>query len=953
MMEKKGPIHKDQALKHSQDFKLLMEQGIRHVQKFSGERWTDYNLHDPGVTILEQFCYGLTDLGYKTAFPIEDLLTEKSEGEINWDKNAFFSPSLVFSSHPITVLDFRKLLIDTFPEIQNCWLGQASAAGMEEGVNGVYEIEILPALSFQKDLKKRPELALSFQDRLYEYLKNNRNLCEDFEPPRLLSPKPIFIKASVEILPESDPDKIMAELIFALEVFLYHPVAYSNLEELRSSGLRIEDIFSGPKLTRGFILDTQLKERSKVLNIEQFQGLISKISGVKKCHDLALDTDGKEKNIILPEGYYASINTDPNDPASVYFKISIVVNQNRQRLNSSRVADLLLELWSKNFRVYQEDLFKDTFWKTSITGRYRNPENYVSIQHHFPKIYGLGKEGLSQHEAPDRHAKVRQLKGYLMLMEKHLANYLAQLSKVPEFFDYDIQKEGQTYFSQDFETHVGKDEIEIKESLMPGFDKTGVNPQTGESRITWLQRKNRVLDHLLARFGEGVQDLPFQLSLKMNISGTQEEMLALQLLQKSRFLRIVPELNYATHRARFNVLDHVKTRSTLEVLLSTLLGISLKNGSLLPDFLPKKVTLEDQNVSESFLKSQISYTELKEKYRPLYKSERNFPRLENPEKPQFSFGKIGIKDLFARTLNPDCYWISKKLTFKGSIEVLFQKSATNWVGVWEGRNEKEAVQTIANAIQYFREMNHRSEGMYFVDHITLRSLLDNSEFGFVMMDQYGEPTFRSPWYSSYSKRKEQLELFYSAAKDKKAYRVSGKQFSIHDRQGRLLGAYHTDGQVDIDTVFDITSSFATMMSGDRELSGFLSLKDVEDLRFMGTLHNDKVVGQRSMVFVQKREDGTEIKENFFDLNASLLLPDWPARFQENHFKYFVEKEVRERIPAHVKVGIYWLNLREFEAFENTYSKWCGESSSDSEKVKTKEAFRLYSFLSKLKGGENA
>jgi hypothetical protein len=951
-MKKKGPIHKDHALKHSQDFKLLMEQGIRHVQGFSGDRWTDYNLHDPGVTILEQFCYGLTDLGYKTAFPIEDLLIEKSDGKINWDKNAFFSPSLVFSSHPITVSDFRKLLIDSFPEIQNCWLSQVSPTGMEEGLNGVYGIEILPALAFQKDLKKKPELARTFLDSLQQFLNSNRNLCEDFDPPRLLSPKPIFIKASVEVLPETDPDRIMAEIIFALEVFLYHPVAYSNLEELRNSGHRIEDIFSGPKLTRGFILDTQLKERGNVLNIEQFQGLISKISGVKKCHDLALDIEGKEKSIILPEGFYASINTDPKDPSSVYYKISIVVDQNRQRLNSSRVADLLLELWSKNFRVYQEDLFKNSFWKSSIKGRYRNPEKYVSIQHHFPKIYGLGREGLSQHEAPERHAKVRQLKGYLMLMEKHLANYLAQLSRVPDFFDHDIQQEEQTYFSQDFETQVGKDEIEIKENLRPGFDNEGVNPQTGESRIDWLKRKNRILDHLLARFGERVQDLPFQLSLKMNISGTQEEMLAFQLLQKSRFLRMVPELNYAKHRARFNLVDQGDIRSTVEVLLYTLLGIPFKNDSLLPDFLTKDVTLEGKEINTGFLKSQISYTELKEKYRPLYKIERNFPLLENSEKPHFSFGKIGIKDLFARTLNPDCYWISKKFTFKGSIEVLFQKSDSNWVGVWEGKNEDEAVKTIANAIQYFREMNQRSEGMYFVDHIALRTLLEASGFGFVLMEQDGEPTFKSPWYPTATKRKEQLELFYLAAKDRKAYRREGNMFSLHDVQGKLLGTYQSDGSVDLEAVFESTSIFAAMMSGDQGLAGFLSFKDVEDLRFMGTLHNEKIVGQRTLVLLQKRDDGTEIKENFFDLKASLILPDWPARFQENHFKDFVENEVRERIPAHVKVGIHWLDLREFEAFENIYLKWRGELNNNPDKVKSKVALQLYTFLSKLKGVDN-
>ena len=41
----------------------LREMGIEEIQKLSGKIWTDFNLHDPGVTILEQLCYALTDLG--------------------------------------------------------------------------------------------------------------------------------------------------------------------------------------------------------------------------------------------------------------------------------------------------------------------------------------------------------------------------------------------------------------------------------------------------------------------------------------------------------------------------------------------------------------------------------------------------------------------------------------------------------------------------------------------------------------------------------------------------------------------------------------------------------------------------------------------------------------------------------------------------------------------------
>lgn len=53
--ESKG-FFKDQQLKPSMDFNFLKNKGIDYIQKLSGDIWTDYNDHDPGVTILEQLC---------------------------------------------------------------------------------------------------------------------------------------------------------------------------------------------------------------------------------------------------------------------------------------------------------------------------------------------------------------------------------------------------------------------------------------------------------------------------------------------------------------------------------------------------------------------------------------------------------------------------------------------------------------------------------------------------------------------------------------------------------------------------------------------------------------------------------------------------------------------------------------------------------------------------------
>jgi hypothetical protein len=70
MIKKVSPNTDMQGL----DYETLRLEGIRLIQKLSKRVWTDFNPHDPGVTILEQIVYALTDLGYKTNFDITTFL---------------------------------------------------------------------------------------------------------------------------------------------------------------------------------------------------------------------------------------------------------------------------------------------------------------------------------------------------------------------------------------------------------------------------------------------------------------------------------------------------------------------------------------------------------------------------------------------------------------------------------------------------------------------------------------------------------------------------------------------------------------------------------------------------------------------------------------------------------------------------------------------------------------
>lgn len=99
----------------SMDFERLRQEGIQHLEDLATYIWTDFNVHDPGITILEVLCYAITDLGYRANLPIEDILAS------NNGDSSFFTATEILPICPVTQNDYRKLLID-FPGVRNAWV---------------------------------------------------------------------------------------------------------------------------------------------------------------------------------------------------------------------------------------------------------------------------------------------------------------------------------------------------------------------------------------------------------------------------------------------------------------------------------------------------------------------------------------------------------------------------------------------------------------------------------------------------------------------------------------------------------------------------------------------------------------------------------------------------------------------------------------------------------------
>lgn len=107
----------------SMDYERLRAEGISHLERLATQIWTDFNAHDPGITILEVLCYAITDLGYRVNLPLPELI---GTGANNGD-SPFFLAEEVLSCHPVTPLDFRKVIIDV-AGVKNAWLEKADVS---------------------------------------------------------------------------------------------------------------------------------------------------------------------------------------------------------------------------------------------------------------------------------------------------------------------------------------------------------------------------------------------------------------------------------------------------------------------------------------------------------------------------------------------------------------------------------------------------------------------------------------------------------------------------------------------------------------------------------------------------------------------------------------------------------------------------------------------------------
>jgi hypothetical protein len=549
----------------TQDFKSLKDEALGFIQEYGGWEWTNLNPSDPGVTILDQVCYALTELGYCNDFPVSDILTA-ANGKLH-TKNQFYLPEQILTTSPITFNDYRKYLLDGMPKLRNTILYSKN--------NTFYQTYLLVKNEVDHTTHRNVEL------EAFYCLNRARNINELFLSPKTLKVVTVSLMGEVAISNPNDLDNILIAINTALENEIFPSVNQVGYEQLQNEGLNTNDIFNGPLLKNGWIDTNALGKHKKEISINEITNIIAAVSGVESVSSMGFLT--MDAKVVTSK--FEILKIDISHLDITYRKSKLPFNKSIFTKTKSPELNMVLGSAVK----IQTDLPK---------GKYRDINSYYSIQNTFPEIFSVGKSAITSNATKYQIAQSRQLKGYLTLFDQVLANQFAQLANIDKLFSFknsmsaspsdlkefyavktDFEKKNNPYpvpylhFSPTYYYQslykvphikpllkdndaqrlkaIDQTEDELDTEAWMAYKQNPYNPymhglmdyMTNETIDS--KRRNDILDHLLARHGES----PLVLDAILDGTVYTGNKISDQVIIKSLYLQNLGLLSYYRYKA--------------------------------------------------------------------------------------------------------------------------------------------------------------------------------------------------------------------------------------------------------------------------------------------------------------------------------------------------------------------------------------------------------------------
>jgi hypothetical protein len=346
-------------------------------------------------------------------------------------------------------------------------------------------------------LKKASEVMALVKHAVHQH----RNLAEDYCQITTIGIVDVAICVDIEMKPTADIEAVLGKAYWLIEQYFNPTIPFYTLQQLLDKQVAIEDIFNGPPLKHGFILtnDLDAAQLKTSLHSSDIINILMDIEGIVAVKNLSLArynaagklVESQPWTLAIPEGHQPRLYVHGS-------KVLVYKNDLPFLPSPDELNDTLQLMYGQNRQnkwIHPEnDLVVPD-------GKFINNATHWPLQNMLPDTYGVGETGLPQSSTIARRANAIQLKAYLMVFEHLLQVYLLQLKNFRDLFSTNPSI-AQTWFAHlltDAE-HPGAGDI-----YLPGVSEPELH-EILETHPQFVSRRNKFLDHLLARFAENFSD---------------------------------------------------------------------------------------------------------------------------------------------------------------------------------------------------------------------------------------------------------------------------------------------------------------------------------------------------------------------------------------------------------------------------------------------------------------
>ncbi|MFN7899693.1 MAG: hypothetical protein ACK5N0_08530, partial [Synechococcaceae cyanobacterium] len=427
----------------------LWAEALELLGRLCGDQWSDFNSHDPGITILEQLCFALTELAYRSQWPIADLIASAGP---DWQPEA----EAILHGDPVTQADLIAFLralgcqavaVEAVERASLSLLFRPSS--LSQGMAAAGPVPVAPGptsplkgnqptpltqpepvgdLELRTELELRRELeggaGQSVTPRgvwrvsvqlgsgaagqgpasllpIAHALHGVRLLGRDFELA-VLDPFKVIVRADLEVDlgPNGSASALLARIAAVLDATIRRDASVGDGRGLRSAAL-----------------------------IQSLQALPE----VREVCCLLLAQDpadpGHPLHLALPK---RNARLDPASPIRLlHHGLPLSASASPPGVGTGASAELSGAIPSSGPMASRGAMSAPVALPVSPAGRPRKLTNHRSIARQLPAVYGVGPAGLPADASPERRAQAMQLRAYLLFFDQLMANAQAQLALAP------------------------------------------------------------------------------------------------------------------------------------------------------------------------------------------------------------------------------------------------------------------------------------------------------------------------------------------------------------------------------------------------------------------------------------------------------------------------------------------------------------------------------------------